>query len=515
MRRIKYRELLDTVSKQDSSVHSSGQDSRIIVVGAGNIGLRLLKNLPRELSLVLLDRDTDQLQQAGQLRDDLKTLQGDASSRLVLEQLQLTRQDTVVLTTTTEKVTLEVARLLREGFEAGRILALAITQKGWEQLQTHDVEVVDLFNAGATMLRNRLQHSTKAVEGIGLGKNEILEVEVHPHSRLAHRTLEALEPWGWRAGIIYRQNEIISPTGTTRLLPRDRVVVLGEPGVVKTVAEMFSFRFSRFPMEYGDTLLAYMPPELPEAYLEELVYLLQWQSLQRILFVARRQSDALSQTLTDLGQRLGSREVWLHLSKDNDPLAACLQAAQPEGRRIGMVFLPGTVVAGGWSRGSLKSRKSVLRQLMATLGAPLMLARGSYPYDQAVVPGFCSAGLGHGLQVVLEMQANLACSVHLALVQPPKYTSTPQEQEAFSHMQQAGNRLAMLYKAPVEQQLLRGNPVTVLRDYLQGVNLLVTDIDSWQQRHWWQWSSQPDAAWRVFKQAPVSAMLLPGPETAV
>jgi hypothetical protein len=59
---------------------------RYVIIGAGNIGQRLLRLLSADLELVLIDLDQKALDEALQLRSNgLTVVLGDATSRLVLE----------------------------------------------------------------------------------------------------------------------------------------------------------------------------------------------------------------------------------------------------------------------------------------------------------------------------------------------------------------------------------------------------------------------------------------------
>ena len=92
--------------------------SRCMIVGAGNIGLQLLGMLSRDLSLILVDASAEALKRASELRGNgLITHAGDATSRLVLEQAGIAGVDTVVITTSSETVNIEVARVIKDHFD--------------------------------------------------------------------------------------------------------------------------------------------------------------------------------------------------------------------------------------------------------------------------------------------------------------------------------------------------------------------------------------------------------------
>ncbi len=277
---------------------------KCMIVGLGDIGLQLVRILSRNISLICVDTSPELLEVARQLRSEgLVTFQGDATSRLALEKAGAREVDTILITTTSEDVNIEVARVLREHFSVPRVVALGITRGGIKTLEKYEVEVEGIFTASATFLRNRVEFKSKTVQGIGLGKNEILEVEVHGHSRLAGRTLASLNARSWRVGIVYRDGNIVIPGGDTVLRAKDKVVLLGDPRVLKTVTDLLTFRFKHFPLEFGDTLVAYLPDRPEPAYLEELAYLLEVFPLEKALFVCGRPDADLETGLRQVAEK--------------------------------------------------------------------------------------------------------------------------------------------------------------------------------------------------------------------
>ena len=275
---------------------------KCMIIGLGDIGLQLVRSLSRSIGLICVDTSAELLEVARQLRSEgLETFQGDATSRLFLERAGAGEVDTILITTTSEDVNIEVARVLREHFSVPRVVALGITRGGIRTLEKLDVEVEGIFTASATFLRNRVEFKSKTVQGIGLGKNEILEVEVHGHSRLAGKSLASLNPRSWRVGIVYRDGNIVIPGGDTVLRAKDRVVLLGDPKVLKTVTDLLTFRFTHFPLEFGDTLVAYLPAVADPAYLAELDYLLSVFPLEKALFICRRPESGLEAELHAAG----------------------------------------------------------------------------------------------------------------------------------------------------------------------------------------------------------------------
>ncbi|HEX9872768.1 MAG TPA: TrkA family potassium uptake protein, partial [Deferrimonas sp.] len=346
-----------------------------IIIGLGNIGLQLIKMLSRDFALVCIDGNQKTLDTALELRgDSLTVLQGDATSRLVLERAGVAEADTVLITTTTEAVNIEVARILHDHFQVPRVVSIGITQKGIEQLESLGVEVESIFTVSATGLRNRMEHKTKAVHGIGLGKGEILEVEVHPHSRLANKPLAALHPKSWHVGIVYREGNILIPGGDTILRPKDKVVILGDPKVLRTVTDLLTFRFTLFPLEYGDTLVALFTNGEEESFIKEIAYLLSVFPLKNAMFLLPPDSDALAERLRNLDETRTLQG--LHIEEiPAGPVIETLRVIQQSlGRRVAIIVLPKkATVRTSWGRRKNPRGKRFLRNLSEAFGCPVLL----------------------------------------------------------------------------------------------------------------------------------------------
>jgi Trk K+ transport system NAD-binding subunit len=487
---------------------------KCMIVGLGNIGMQLVKLLSRDLELICLDNNEQTLETARQLRGEaLPTFHGDATSRMALEKAGVGKVDTVVITTTTEAVNIEVARILHEHFEVPRVLAVGITQSGIARLEEYGVEVENIFAVSATGLRNRLEYRTKTVTGIGLGKNEILQVEVHGHSRLAGKPLAALNPRSWRIGIVYREGNIIIPKGETVLRAKDRVVILGDPKVLKTVTDLLTFRFKHFPLEFGDTLVAHVPAVPAPNYLEEVAYLLSVFPLERVLFVCGRRDERLEDRLRDIGEKQHVTDLKIETAPAAEPCAAVRDAVRELGRRASMVVLPREEVM--HRRLSLfadSAAKACLGQLSEIVGCPVLLAAGTFPYERVAVPAVEPAGLQHALETTLEMSAAIRYRIDALFVNLSRYIASEEESQADEAMRTASSDLGLVYRASVRQVDLEGNPIRSLGRALDDYNLMVNDVGSWRSGSHLLPLLRPDVAWGVVRRSRISTLLIPPSE---
>jgi len=488
------------------------QKTSFFIIGLGNVGLPLVRMLSNDFKLVCIESNAASIELARQKRGDLKIIQGDATSRLVLEEAGIAEADTVVISTTTEKINLEVARVVREHFDVPRVIAIGITQKGIEELEKLDVEVESIFAVSATGLRNRLEQRTKTVQGIGIGKNEILEVEVHPNARLSNKPLGLLRPKNWHIGIIYRDGKILVPRGNTILKPRDRVVILGEPQVLSTIAERLSFRFRDFPLEYGDTAYLYLAGDEDERFLEEVGYVLGSLPLGQAVLVHAPEADALAERAR---KALSDKEIRLlaTLPDGGTPEKAILAAVEEHGHDPGIIlFARSTLLRGMWGKHRHQRR---IKQLLRQVNCPLAMCSGTFPYERLAVPAVNLSDSPQALEKALEIASDIACSVETLLVKPSEYIADDAETETFAHLKKIVSDLAHAYHTSVRSRELAGNPIRSILEELPNYNLLVTRTSAELQVGMIRSFLRPEVSWHVLWDAPISALLIPPQEATL
>jgi Trk K+ transport system NAD-binding subunit len=485
---------------------------KFVIIGLGNIGLPLIGMLARDVELVCIDSNEKLFQAVKKLRGESATfIHGDATSRLVLEKAGVNQADTVVITTTSQEVNIEVARVLHDHFQVQRVLSVGITQKGIEELGELGVEVEGIFAVSATGLRNRLELKTRTVHGIGLGKNEILEVEVHPHSRLANKTLASINPINWRVGIIYRDENILIPRGDTVLKPQDRAIILGDPPVLKTVAEVLSFRFEHFPLEYGETVLAYVEGGEPDAFFAEIAYLFSVFPLEEVIFLHLDRSG-LAARIGEMVEKHGFKQAAIEVTSQ-EMLPALAEAVRRYGRRPGMIVLsPGVLIE---STPLNRRRKGFIFELARAATAPILLAHGTFPYERVAVPCLRLQGLQPALETALEMSPALNYEISALIARLSRYIAAEEDSRDFERIREMVADMSLIYKKAIRTVELEGNPVRAVVAALANYNLMLADIGNWEQQSFWQHLFQPDVAWHVARHSPVSTLLIPPLETVI
>jgi Trk K+ transport system NAD-binding subunit len=470
--------------------------NRLIMVGIGSIGSELLRRLPKDYDLLCIDNAPDAEERVKKLREDgTAVMRADATSRLVLQETGVDDAEAVLITTTSETVNIEVARLLREHFHPKRVIAVGSSTEGIKRLQELGAEVQELFASGAA----------------GIGKNEILEVEVHPHSRLANKPLRNLAPIRWTIGLIYREGNILLPRGDTVLRPRDRVVILGDPSVLKTVAEIMTFSFQKFPLEYGTTAIIYLTDREEESFFAELEYFFGIFPLQRAVFVRSGRAGDLTAEYAKLVERGRFRSV--EERRIDLPLhRAVKQVLDEDLMECGVIVLSGRTLA---RRFVPAVRKQQLKDLVFTAACPVLLVRGTHPYVRTAVPGADGMSPHHALETALELASSLNNEVAALLVKPVRYLASADEFDGYDAMRKAVSELGLMYRTSIVSRELEGNPVLAVLDALPAYNLLCLDSGNFQRQQWTLSLLNPDVVWHIFRRSTVSTLLVPPVEESL
>ncbi len=94
----------------------------IVIVGLGNVGRELLRLLPKDIHVVVIDKDPSSEEFLKEQKLHGQFIAGDATSRLVLKEAPVEEAECVIITTTSEETNIEVATLLATHFRPTRVI---------------------------------------------------------------------------------------------------------------------------------------------------------------------------------------------------------------------------------------------------------------------------------------------------------------------------------------------------------------------------------------------------------
>jgi Trk K+ transport system NAD-binding subunit/nucleotide-binding universal stress UspA family protein len=486
--------------------------SMIVVIGAGNIGRELLAKLSPDFEVTCVDSRPDAESVVASIRGKERTrvIIGDATSRLVLEKAMVEESEVVLITTTTEKINLEVARVLHDRFNVRRVISVGITDSGMKELAELGAEVKSIFTASANDIRNLIEHQAKTAHGIGIGRNEILEVEVHPASRLRDRPLGYIAPIRWNIGIIYRDGNIIVPKPETVLKEKDRVVVLGDPAVLKTVAELLSSEFERFPFEFGTSLAVYLTGAEDEGFFGEVNYLSSVFQLDKAHFVYSSKAEPLIDRHNAIMEKYNFSEVNRVVSSLSP--AEALKSLAAAGARIGIVIADKKLFFKRQMPLYAASPKLFLSSFVRAVRCPVILSGGTQPYAKLLLPALIDFDFRSLLDKSIEISHTITADLSVVTAKPSEYIGTEEDSQRFEEAKKAISDIGFAHRKIIDLQVCSGNPVQEIARRLPQYSLLILGSDSWTAKGFFRSLLAPDVAWQILRRAGISTLILPGAE---
>jgi trk system potassium uptake protein TrkA len=231
--------------------HEEPDARRVVVLGGGNIGMFLVKELEKEypeVGVTIIEYDEAR---AEDLAQDLRraiVLKGDCLDNELLEEANVGASETVIAVTNDDETNI-LASLLAKRAGSKRAITLVNKTTYASLITTLGVDAV--VNPRATTVSTILQHirrgRIRSVHSLRAGLAEIIEGEALDTSSIIKQPLKDIRfPDDVIVGAIVRDDKVIMPRPDTVILPKDRVIVLAMQHQVKRVEKMFAVRLEFF-----------------------------------------------------------------------------------------------------------------------------------------------------------------------------------------------------------------------------------------------------------------------------
>ncbi len=216
---------------------------RIIIIGAGQVGNFLARNLCTEHDITMIENDRER---AEQIRDshDVFVLQGEGDDPSVLRQANIQKTDVLLAVSGDDRVNI-MSSCLGCSFKVPKII-LRIRDTNY--LEYHSIlknSKVDVVNPGRIISEkiSSLVSSPFAwkTETFAAGKIKMFKLKIDEETPIRGRRLSELGPAkAWIFVAISRNGKITIPTGETRLQSGDYVFALGMPAIMHKLKELFA-----------------------------------------------------------------------------------------------------------------------------------------------------------------------------------------------------------------------------------------------------------------------------------
>ncbi len=431
-----------------------GEAQRVLVVGGGDVGVELARRLADGWQVTLMDLDTGPARTAlaqHRVLDRIIFHDGDATSRLQLEQAGAASADAIVLTTRPDEVALEVGRVLRRDFATARVIALLRRAEMSEQFDALEIPYIHDFEAVTGTLIGRVTQGSRVATDVGLGMGEIIETEIMPNSSVIDKPLSLLKPHRWLIAAVYRNNALVVPHRETTLQQGDRVLLVGDPNILPCIARFLATGHSEFPLAYGAGIGILAPDSKSDVALEA-EYLLRSTHAE---FIEVLEESTETDALEALEKQLADPELDLRLTHikglSSQPLATTLADQD-----LGLLVMPPPVT--GWME-RIGLRRSRVLQRLNNFAVPTLIARGSHPYRSVMLAvGDLDFDAGT-TSLAIDVARMLSASLTIVVATPPDFVAGTSFAGSMESTLENTVELARSYGLTARVLKLTGNPV--------------------------------------------------------
>ena len=236
-------------SQMNETLKTFGHDekisSKILIIGGGNIGLHLAKNIEKtfeDARLKIIEKNKERAEFLANELSNTIVINGNGLDEDILAEVNLEDVETVIALTNDDEDNLMVSVIVEKFSKNKRTMAL--TNKPNYSLLQSSLKIDDLIDPRKTTVSSILKHIHKGtIENaytILNGDYEVIEAEIIETSELINKELKDSNlPNEIRIGAILREDKVIIPRSNFIFKKKDSVVLLAKKDQLQTVESMF------------------------------------------------------------------------------------------------------------------------------------------------------------------------------------------------------------------------------------------------------------------------------------
>ena len=242
-------------SQMSDTLEAFGHDEKIskkiLIVGGGNIGFNLAKNLEESLDFVrvkIIEKNKERSEYLASELNNTIVINGDALDEEVLVEANLEEAETVLALTNDDEdnlmVSVLVEKFAKDEKDTNDKRTMALINKPNYSLLQNSLKIDDLIDPRMNTVSSILKHVHKGTietaYTIMNGEYEVIEAEIIETSELINKELKNSNlPEEIRIGAILRNNKVIIPRSNFVFQKEDKIVFLAKKDSISVVENIF------------------------------------------------------------------------------------------------------------------------------------------------------------------------------------------------------------------------------------------------------------------------------------
>ena len=231
--------------------HNEKISNKILIIGGGNIGFNLAKNLEESFDsarVKIIEKNKERAEFIASELNNTIVINGDALDEEVLMEANLEEVQTVLALTNDDEDNLMVSVLVEKFAQDEKTIedkrTMALINKPNYSLLQNSLKIDDLIDPRMNTVSSILKHIHKGTietaYTIMNGEYEVIEAEIIETSELINKELKNSNlPEEIRIGAILREDKVIIPRSNFVFQKDDRVVFLAKKDSISVVENIF------------------------------------------------------------------------------------------------------------------------------------------------------------------------------------------------------------------------------------------------------------------------------------
>tara|TARA_E500000178_G_scaffold230368_1_gene226896 strand:- start:1351 stop:2724 length:1374 start_codon:yes stop_codon:yes gene_type:complete len=229
----------------DAFGHNEKISNKFLIIGGGNIGFNLAKNLEsshESARIKIIEKNKERAAYIANELNNSLVINGNGLEEDVLKEANIDDSETVLALTNDDEDNLMVSVLVEKFSKDKRTMAL-INKPNYSILQS-SLKIDDLIDPRMNTVSSILKHVHKGTietaYSISNGDYEVIEAEIIDSSELIDKELKNSNlPENIRIGAVLRKNDIIIPSSKFIFKKKDIVVFLAKKDQLPVVENLF------------------------------------------------------------------------------------------------------------------------------------------------------------------------------------------------------------------------------------------------------------------------------------
>ena len=227
--------------------HDEKESSNVIIVGGGNIGYNLAKdieNFENSTSAKVIELNEKRSSWLASNLSNTTIINGDALDNDILEEVNISSAGSVISVTNDDEVNI-LSSLLSKKAGANECITL-INNSSYISLMNNigiDTTIDPKEITISSILKKIRRGRIRSVHTIGQGFGEVIEAEILESSKFANNNIKQIDlPKNVKVGAILRDSKVIIPNSETVFKIDDDVVFYSDTSSIKKLEELLAFQ---------------------------------------------------------------------------------------------------------------------------------------------------------------------------------------------------------------------------------------------------------------------------------